>query len=160
MPDLIPPLKRCPDCGVEKPTSQSGRNKCRDDGLAQYCKECFRHRSKASYRKRMAERGKPVRERPEVAERFKYRPQCEEVKPAEAFGRNKANESGLTDYCRPCHNRVMAENKAKNHGSTRSYFLKRATVSRRTMSQNSAAHRLVSVSFACTLVRCTSIMIT
>lgn len=41
------------------------------------------------------------------------------------FGRNRANASGLADYCKPCHNRVMAELKVKKHGSTRSYHLKR-----------------------------------
>ncbi|MGH3382194.1 MAG: endonuclease VII domain-containing protein [Actinoallomurus sp.] len=72
----------------------------------------------------MAERGKQVRERPEVPEGFKCCPQCEEVQPISAFGRNRANTDGMASYCRPCHNRVMADNKAKNHGSTRSYFLK------------------------------------
>jgi hypothetical protein len=55
MSGLIPPIKTCPDCGVEKGAAEFGRNKRRADGLAQYCKECFRIRSKASYRKRMAE---------------------------------------------------------------------------------------------------------
>jgi Recombination endonuclease VII len=124
MSGLIP-TKLCPDCGREKPTEAFGRNKRLTDGLARYCKECFQRRSKASYRKRMSERGKQVRERPDVPEGFGYCPRCEEVRPLSAFGSNKANKSGLAAYCRPCHNRVMADNKAKNHGSIRSYFLKR-----------------------------------
>jgi hypothetical protein len=73
----------------------------------------------------MSERGKQVRERPDVPEGFGYCPRCEEVRPLSAFGSNEAKKSGLAAYCRPCHNRVMADNKAKNHGSVRSYFLKR-----------------------------------
>lgn len=41
------------------------------------------------------------------------------------FGRNRAKKSGLADYCRSCHNRVTAEGIAKDHGSGRSYQLKR-----------------------------------
>jgi hypothetical protein len=72
----------------------------------------------------MAERGKQVLERPEVPEGAKWCARCEEIKSISAFGRNRANKSGLADYCRPCHNRVMADNKVKNHGSIRSYLLK------------------------------------
>jgi hypothetical protein len=72
----------------------------------------------------MAEQGKQVLERPEVPEGAKWCPRCEQIKSISAFGRNRANKSGLADYCRPCHNRVMADNKTKNHGSTRSYLLK------------------------------------
>jgi hypothetical protein len=41
------------------------------------------------------------------------------------FGRNAAKKTGLTSYCRPCHNTAMAEIKVRTHGSTRSYHLKR-----------------------------------
>ncbi|MEV4115852.1 endonuclease VII domain-containing protein [Nonomuraea sp. NPDC049695] len=41
------------------------------------------------------------------------------------FGRNRAEKSGLTAYCKPCHNIVMREERIKNHGSTRNYHLKR-----------------------------------
>jgi hypothetical protein len=117
--------KRCPDCGLVKPIDQFGRNRRMADGLARYCKACFRHRSKTSYRKRMAEQGKQVRERPFVPDGSKYCPQCAEIKPISAFGRNRANSSGLADYCKPCHNRVMAEIKARIQGSERNYLLKR-----------------------------------
>ncbi|WP_285624629.1 endonuclease VII domain-containing protein [Actinoallomurus iriomotensis] len=114
----------CPDWGLEKNAAEYGRNKRRADGLAQYCKECFRRRSKASYRKRMAERGKQVRERPEVPEGLRYCPQCDEIRPLSAFGSNRSKKDGLATYCRPCHNRLTVANKVKNHGSERSYLLK------------------------------------
>jgi hypothetical protein len=56
---------------------------------------------------------------------MKYCASCAEIKPFEEFGRNRADPSGRTTYCKPCHNRVMAENKTKNHGSVRGYQLKR-----------------------------------
>lgn len=68
--------KLCPDCGLVKSADAFGRNRRQSDGLARYCKECFQRRSKASYRKRMAERGKQVSERPDVPEGYKYCPQC------------------------------------------------------------------------------------
>ncbi|SEH01925.1 Recombination endonuclease VII [Nonomuraea solani] len=41
------------------------------------------------------------------------------------FGKNRSQKDGLTDYYKSCHNEVMRENRAKNHGSTRNYHLKR-----------------------------------
>jgi len=118
-------MKRCPDCGEVKLVAEFGLNKRMADGLARYCKACFRRRSTQSYRKRMAEQGKTVREVREVPEGHKYCPRCEEVKPATEFGRNRALKSGLTNYCKPCHNSVMRENRIKHHGSIRNYHLKR-----------------------------------
>jgi hypothetical protein len=55
--------KRCPDCGEVKPAAAYRRNKSRPDGLAFYCEDCFKRRDSAGYRRRMAERGRTVRER-------------------------------------------------------------------------------------------------
>jgi Recombination endonuclease VII len=124
MPDLYPG-KTCPDCGVLKPAEEFGGNKQMADGLARYCKECFRRRSKASYRKRMAEQGRQVRERPDVPAHAKYCPKCGEVKDLSCFGLNRAEKSGRAAYCKPCHNAAMAAIKAKKHGSVRGYHLER-----------------------------------
>lgn len=56
---------------------------------------------------------------------MKYCAQCRQTKPVSEFGRNRATSTGLTTYCLPCHNKVMAEIKAKKHGSVRSYHLQR-----------------------------------
>lgn len=125
MSDGQTPVKKCPDCGETKPVEQFGLNKRMPDGRARYCRACFAARSQASYRKRRAAQGKPVRERVEVPDGFKFCPRCEQLKPVAEFGRNGAKKSGLTSYCRPCHNVAMAEIKVRNHGSTRSYHLKR-----------------------------------
>lgn len=152
--------KKCPDCGQLKPVSQFGRNKRMADGLARYCKECFGLRSKASYRKRMAERGKEVRERPAVPDGFRYCPQCGEVKSASEFGRNGAKKDGLASYCRPCHNTVMAANKTKNHGSTRSYHLKRRYGMTEEEVEELSESMDASASSVCTAAHCTLITIT
>ncbi|MEV0199299.1 endonuclease domain-containing protein [Nonomuraea sp. NPDC050691] len=117
-------LKRCPDCGEAKALSEFGRNKRLADGRARYCKSCFRVRSTQSYRKRRAEQGKTVRERVEPPPGRKYCPRCDDIKERAAFGRNRSSKDGLTAYCKPCHTRVMRENKIKNHGSDRNYKLK------------------------------------
>ncbi|MET7331895.1 endonuclease VII domain-containing protein [Nonomuraea sp. NPDC005650] len=117
--------KRCPDCGEEKEVAEFGRNKRMADGLARYCKACFQRRHMQSYRKRMEEQGKTVRERVEVPDGQKYCPRCAEIKPVADFGKNRSHKDGLTDYCKPCHNRVTRENRIEHHGSTRNYHLKR-----------------------------------
>ena len=44
----LPPLKRCPDCGVAKPLDQFPRNKSSRDGRHAYCKPCHNARGKES----------------------------------------------------------------------------------------------------------------
>lgn len=120
--------KRCRDCGMVKPVSEFWRRKQSPDGLSLYCKECFGLRNAASYRGRLAVQGRearPYRRYSAVPVGMKYCPTCGETKALSDFGRNRANKSGVADYCKPCHNKVMAANKQKNHGSERSYLLKR-----------------------------------
>ncbi|TMR93492.1 endonuclease domain-containing protein [Nonomuraea basaltis] len=117
-------VKWCPDCGETKVVSEFGRNKRMVDGLARYCRVCFRKRSTQSYRKRMEEQGKTVRERVEVPEGQKFCPRCSEIKTHAEFGSNRSSKDGLTAYCRACHTVVVRENKIKNHGSDRNYKLK------------------------------------
>ncbi len=121
-------LKKCRDCGLVKPVSEFWRRKQSPDGWALYCKVCFRLRNAASYRGRLAVQGKkarPYRSHSDVPPGMKYCANCGETKPVSEFGQNRANKSGLAYYCKPCHNKVMAANKQKIHGSTRSYHLKR-----------------------------------
>ncbi|SDK65804.1 endonuclease domain-containing protein [Nonomuraea jiangxiensis] len=115
--------KQCPDCGEVKAVSEFGLNKRMPGGRARYCKACFRVRSTASYRKRMAEQGKTVRERLPVPEGQKFCARCAEIKPKEEFGSNRASKDGLTIYCLPCHVVVTRENKIKKYGSERNYLL-------------------------------------
>lgn len=120
--------KRCRDCGKVKPATEFWRRKQSPDGLALYCRECFGLRNAASYRGGLAVAGKkarPYRRYSAVPAGTQYCANCGQTKPLSEFGRNSAKKSGRANYCKPCHNKVMAENKQKNHGSTRSYHLKR-----------------------------------
>ena len=109
--------KRCSDCGEIKPATEFWKNKSSKDGLAYYCKPCFRLRNSRSYRKGQAKLGKvprPYRSLSDVPEGMKYCPSCRETKPTDAFGSNRAEKSGRAAYCRPCHNKAMAEIRARN----------------------------------------------
>jgi hypothetical protein len=100
--------KRCPDCGEVKPNSAYRRNKSTPDGLSFYCKDCFRQRDSAGYRKRMAERGRKVRERVSAPPGHKWCPGCESIKPFGDWGRNRASKDGYNSYCKACHNKRSA----------------------------------------------------
>lgn len=128
MSDLGLPEKRCRDCGEVKPAAEFWRRKQSPDGLALYCRECFGLRNAAKYRKTQAAIGKEpraYRRHSAVPDGMKYCARCAEIKPIDDFGSNRAEPSGRASYCRPCHNRAMAEIKAKKHGSVRGYHLER-----------------------------------
>ncbi|MCD0450102.1 endonuclease VII domain-containing protein [Actinocorallia sp. API 0066] len=85
-------------------------------------------RNAARYRKARAREGKearPFRRHSDVPEGQRYCPACRIVQPVANFGRNRSVKSGLTSYCKPCHNRIMKEQAIKKHGSIRDFHLKR-----------------------------------
>jgi hypothetical protein len=128
MDNTTPDSKKCRECGESKPLSAFGKRKQSPDGLQLYCRPCIGLRNGAAYRKRQAAEGKTPREfrsHSSVPAGHKYCANCKETKLLSQFGSNRANKSGLADYCKPCHNTVTAEIRAKNHGSVRSYHLKR-----------------------------------
>lgn len=103
-------LKTCPDCGISKPHSEFGRNKHRPDGLAFYCKDCCRVRSRAQYRKKRASEGATVRERFVAPDGHKRCSECRAVKPVDQFHRSPRQSDGLNSYCKDCRrtqNRAM-----------------------------------------------------
>jgi hypothetical protein len=105
--------KRCPDCGEVKPNSAYRRNKSTPDGLSFYCKECFSRRDNAAYRKRMAERGKKVRERVVAPHGSKWCPGCVSIRSLAEWGRNRASKDGYNSYCKACHNKRGARDYLK-----------------------------------------------
>jgi len=52
-------------------------------------------------------------------------PRCGVTKALEEFARNRSTKSGYGGYCKPCHNSVVAENRQKNYGDSRSFWLNR-----------------------------------
>ena len=52
-------------------------------------------------------------------------PRCGETKALPDFARNRSAKGGYGSYCKPCHNSVVAENRQKNHGGARSFWLNR-----------------------------------
>ncbi|MEU5992209.1 endonuclease domain-containing protein [Spirillospora sp. NPDC047418] len=119
--------KKCPDCGEVKPASEFWNRQASSDGLAYYCKACFGLRNSRSYRRKQAGQGKevrPYRRHSEVPEGTKFCPRCEVVKSVDEFGSNRSRKSGLSTYCKPCHNQVIAEHKQEKHGGQRNYMLK------------------------------------
>jgi hypothetical protein len=119
--------KRCPDCRADLPVTAFGRDRRRADGLCFYCKPCMNARQRASANRRRARDGKPParqNNRSPAPEGMRWCAKCKQFKLVEEFGKNRASRSGLTTYCRPCHNATGKAFYTKKYGSTRTYHLK------------------------------------
>jgi Recombination endonuclease VII len=95
-------LKRCPDCGQEKPLEMFGVNRSRPDGLAHYCKDCFRARAARSYRQRRQNAGFVVREVVVVPDGHKFCRSCERTLPVTEFSVSRRQRDGLNSQCKQC----------------------------------------------------------
>ena len=102
-------LKTCPDCGIDKPTSDFRRNRARPDGLSFYCKACFARRDAVGYRRRRRAAGHDVRDRITVPAGSKACARCREVKPVEAFALAPKQSGGRNCYCKDCNNARQRE---------------------------------------------------
>ena len=100
--------KRCPDCGQLQPTAAFGRNRRNSDGLASYCKPCFRLRTNAYYVKKRAAMGREVRHRVQTPG-AKRCASCSEVKPVTEFHRARSQSGGYNCYCKTCRKALGAE---------------------------------------------------
>ncbi len=98
-------MKRCPDCGVTKPLSDFGRNAARPDGLAHYCRSCYRNRAAEAYRRKRARQGLEVREPYDGPADHKRCAECSEVKPLTDFHRAPHQSGGYNCYCKSCRKR-------------------------------------------------------
>ena len=115
-----PLSKQCPDCGEIRPLSAFPPAKKRSDGRATYCRPCMNVRSKDSYRKRMADQGRTVRDRVGHPD-LRRCPDCGEVKPLEEFP--LSGKRGRGYYCKPCHNVRGKRTVEAKFGSARHYHL-------------------------------------
>src|SRR5688572_14135904 len=96
--------KFCRDCGEERPLTEFTKNRNSRDGYAFYCRDHARRRHETSRDRRT---GSPTKRHPRgiaVPDGHKWSPDCGEVLPFSAFGRNAASQTGRTSYCKPCHN--------------------------------------------------------
>jgi hypothetical protein len=92
---IIPALKLCFGCGLEKPSSEFFRNKRSLTGLDCYCKECSAKRKKEQKEKYKARVDILVPD-------FKTCPGCKIRRTGLEFNRNFGNKDGLNDYCKMC----------------------------------------------------------
>lgn len=95
--------KRCSDCQTDKPVSEYRRNQRRPDGLSFYCRDCFKSRDAAGYRRRRKRLGFEVRPRESLPEGLRRCSACREVKDNADFPKNRALPSGYLTYCKLCH---------------------------------------------------------
>jgi hypothetical protein len=113
-------MKRCPECGEDKPTGAFGRNRTRPDGLSFYCLECNRRRNGDWYRRSRAAAGQSVRDHSWVPEGFRWCPGCRQAVEHRDFSRNSRQTSGFGSVCRACNRRSANEAYWKRrHGLTR-----------------------------------------
>jgi hypothetical protein len=120
--------KICRDCGEAKSASQFWKLASSPDGLAYYCKPCFKQRNAEATMRRAAREGRErpfPKQREELPEGFGRCADCGELKPRSDFPRNKSESSGYAPYCKPCHTAKGVASKTRTHGSTRDYHLKR-----------------------------------
>ena len=101
--------KTCPDCGQTKLDSDFGDNASRPDGLAHYCKECFRARANAHYRRKRASMGLPVRRPYDGPDDHKRCAECRMVKPLTEFHKSPQQSGGYNCYCKDCRRRQNRE---------------------------------------------------
>jgi hypothetical protein len=118
-------VKRCRDCGEDKPLEQFSPAKKNRDGRTSYCRDCLRVRHQ---RYRDAQAGGAPRRRTGArasSADVKWCPACQQELPRTSFGKNRSNADGLTGYCRPCHAAKAKETYIRLYGSTREYHLRR-----------------------------------
>ena len=114
--------KRCRDCGQTKPASDFGQNRERPDGLAVYCKLCFRRRANEYYVNKRAAEGREVRHRVQIPG-AKRCASCSEIKPLTEFHRARSQSGGYNCYCKTCRKAMGAEaHLRKSYGMSSAEF--------------------------------------
>lgn len=113
--------KRCPRCQRSKPLVEFYRSSATKDGRQGHCKACNRE----ILRERAALQPRKSRVRVSAPAGYKWCADCDAIKPADEFPRNRNSGDGLAQYCKPCHNARGRESKIRLYGGTRHYHLKR-----------------------------------
>jgi hypothetical protein len=118
-------LKRCRDCGEDKPLGAFSPSTKSRDGRVSYCRPCLAERHKKYRRAKAASEGRQVRERRDVPDGHRWCPDCKTAKPLSDFPRNRSGRGGYGGYCRPCHSARGRATYIRLYGSTREYHLRR-----------------------------------
>lgn len=118
-------MKTCLDCKQEKQLEEFAEAPRGRQGRNSYCRPCMAVRSRESYRKRQAAQGVEVRPHMALPAGLRRCSDCREVKDLAEFPNSKNAPTGKIYYCRPCHNARGRRSVQQNHGSTRTYHLKR-----------------------------------
>ena len=115
--------KFCRDCGRSRPVAEFAKNRASQDGLAFYCREHARRRSRASRDARLGPPTTRVARNINVPDGCKWCPDCGVVKELTEFPRTR-QRSGVHTYCKPCHN-ARGRASLEKVGGSRTYHLQR-----------------------------------
>ena len=88
-------MKKCYNCGEEKPTTEFYKNKSKIDGLSTECRACKKQQACAYRAKNVEQVDKPIVEN-------KVCSSCKIEKPSSEFGKNKTKCDGLATECKKC----------------------------------------------------------
>lgn len=117
--------KTCPDCRRTLSVDAFGRNASRVDGLAFYCKECFRRRGQEGYERRRLAAGHELRRHVQLPEGTKRCAACREIKPIDQFHAASRGKGRHHSYCKQCRSAM-----ARDSHLQRSYGLDREGLQR------------------------------
>lgn len=99
-------MKRCTRCKKLKDESKFGRDRRREDGLANWCKKCKSECSYHYYRTdgKHAKKYRRYEDSHRVADGVKQKrcPKCKRWKNESEFSRNRNRRDGLADACKKC----------------------------------------------------------
>lgn len=93
--------KRCNDCSTTLPIGHFARNQHQSDGRQVYCKRCDYKRNRVTQSRRSY---KPAAGR--------HCARCEHWLPASRFHLNQRDKTGLSSYCKDCHNAYQRARRA------------------------------------------------
>lgn len=110
--------KKCPTCGIVKPSAEFNNDRSRIDGLASQCKACkakykLENREKVLARQREQNRKRAEKEKPEVEGRVCS--QCNEYKLASEFWKDKHTSDGLYSCCRSCKKKLESTERRRQN---------------------------------------------
>ena len=96
--------KRCGHCWQVQPLVAFRVDRSRPDGRRSWCRACLTEQRNARIDARRRARGLPTRDRTRIIDRTREKrcSRCYEVKPHDAFSRDRSQSDGRLTYCRPC----------------------------------------------------------